>query len=42
MLTDKIYDRGANYRPVIFVESEEQKIAAQKSKIALEKSGIWG
>ncbi|MDR7696253.1 peptide-methionine (S)-S-oxide reductase MsrA [Lactococcus lactis] len=37
----QIYDRGANYRPVIFVESEEQKIAAQKSKIALEKSGIW-
>ena len=37
----QIYDRGANYRPVIFVESEEQRIAAQKSKIALEKSGIW-
>ena len=36
----QIYDRGANYRPVIFVESEEQRIAAQKSKIALEKSGI--
>ncbi|EQC83728.1 methionine sulfoxide reductase A [Lactococcus cremoris subsp. cremoris TIFN7] len=37
----QIYDRGANYRPVIFVESEEQKTAAKKSKIALEKSGIW-
>ncbi|RZI48820.1 peptide-methionine (S)-S-oxide reductase MsrA [Lactococcus kimchii] len=37
----QIFDRGLNYRPVIFVTSSEQKTSAQKSKEALEKSEIW-
>lgn len=32
-------DRGANYRPVIFYNSPEQKAAAEKSKQALAASG---
>ncbi|GBG96942.1 peptide-methionine (S)-S-oxide reductase MsrA [Lactococcus termiticola] len=34
-------DRGDNYRPVIFVESEEQKKLAEASKAAVEASGIY-
>lgn len=32
-------DRGSNYRPVIFYNSEEQKKSAEESKEKLEKSG---
>lgn len=32
-------DRGDNYRPVIFYNSDEQKLAAEKSKHELEESG---
>lgn len=32
-------DRGDNYRPVIFYQSEQQKQIAEKSKKALEASG---
>lgn len=32
-------DRGDNYRPVIFYNSDEQKLAAEKSKQELEESG---
>lgn len=32
-------DRGDNYRPVIFYNSNEQKLAAEKSKQELEESG---
>ena len=35
-------DRGAQYRSVIFYHSEEQKMLAEKSKQALEKSGRFG
>lgn len=37
----QFYDRGANYRPVIFVDGMEQRLAAQTSKQALEQSGEW-
>lgn len=32
-------DRGDNYRPVIYVNSPEQRVAAEKSKAALAASG---
>ena len=32
-------DRGNNYRPVIFYNSDEQKLVAEKSKQELEESG---
>lgn len=32
-------DRGESYKPVIFYHNEEQRIAAEKSKQALEESG---
>lgn len=32
-------DRGSQYRPVIYYNSEEQKLAAQKSKDSLANSG---
>lgn len=32
-------DRGDNYRPVIFYNSDEQKLVAEKSKQELEESG---
>jgi peptide methionine sulfoxide reductase msrA/msrB len=35
-------DRGRYYRSVIFYHDEEQKLAAQKSKEALGKSGCFG
>lgn len=34
-------DRGDNYRPVIFVENDEQKEIAQKSKARLQASGLF-
>lgn len=34
-------DRGDNYRPVIFVEDEEQRAIAQASKESLQKSGLF-
>ena len=35
-------DRGDNYRPVIFVNSPEQRRIAEKSKQALQESGEFG
>lgn len=35
-------DRGDNYRPVIFVNSDEQEEIANKSKALLAASGIFG
>lgn len=35
-------DRGDNYRPVIFVNSPEQRRIAKKSKRALQESGEFG
>ena len=35
-------DRGDNYRPVIFVNSPEQRQIAEGSKVALQESGIFG
>lgn len=35
----QFFDRGASYRPVIYVNSAEQKTAAEASKAALEASG---
>ncbi|QDK70957.1 peptide-methionine (S)-S-oxide reductase MsrA [Lactococcus protaetiae] len=37
----QIYDRGDNYRPVIFVENEVQREIAETSKQLLAESGIW-
>ncbi|MFZ2576950.1 MAG: peptide-methionine (S)-S-oxide reductase MsrA [Lactococcus hircilactis] len=37
----QIYDRGDNYRPVIFVENDEQRKKAIASKNKLEASKIW-
>lgn len=37
----QFHDRGDNYRPVIFVNSEEQLRTAEKSKKALEESGRY-
>jgi methionine-S-sulfoxide reductase len=34
-------DRGSQYRPEIFYHDEEQKVSAEKSKTALEKSGVF-
>lgn len=34
-------DFGAQYRSVIFTHSPEQKVAAEQSRLALEKSGKW-
>ncbi|MFV0556314.1 MAG: peptide-methionine (S)-S-oxide reductase MsrA [Lactovum sp.] len=34
-------DRGDNYRPVIFYQSENQHLIAENSKVNLEKSGIF-
>jgi peptide-methionine (S)-S-oxide reductase len=34
-------DRGDNYRPVIFVNSEEQRQSAEKSKQVLAESGVF-
>lgn len=34
-------DRGDQYRPVIYYNSEEQKRIAEKSKQALEQSGVF-
>lgn len=36
------WDVGKQYRSVIFYQDEKQKIAAEKSKKELEKSGKWG
>lgn len=33
-------DRGNEYRPAIFVHSAEQRVIAEKSRAALEKSGV--
>ena len=35
-------DRGSQYRPEIFVHSPEQRLAAERSKKALAKSGRFG
>lgn len=35
-------DRGDNYRPVIFVNSHEQRAIAEQSKAALQASGRFG
>jgi peptide methionine sulfoxide reductase msrA/msrB len=35
------YDRGVQYRSVIFYHNSRQKIAAEKSRTSLEKSGIF-
>lgn len=35
-------DRGDNYRPVIFVNSDEQRAVAEASKAQLQASGILG
>lgn len=35
-------DRGDNYRPVIFVNSDEQRAVAEASKAQLQASGIFG
>lgn len=32
-------DRGSSYRPVIYYTTEEQRVAAEKSKLALGQSG---
>ncbi|PCS01619.1 peptide-methionine (S)-S-oxide reductase MsrA [Lactococcus fujiensis] len=37
----QIYDRGSNYRPVIFVENAEQRVIAEKSKADLEATHLW-
>lgn len=37
----QFYDRGNNYRPAIYVENEEQRQAAEKSKQELSESGLW-
>ena len=37
----QFYDRGNNYRPAIYVENEEQRQAAEKSKLELSESGLW-
>ncbi|MDR0899761.1 MAG: peptide-methionine (S)-S-oxide reductase MsrA [Lactobacillaceae bacterium] len=39
--TGQFQDRGDNYRPVIFVNSEEQKKIAEKSKQELQDSQIF-
>ena len=40
--TGQFYDRGTSYRPVIFVNSEEQRQLAKESREALDKSGRFG
>ena len=35
-------DRGPHYRPVIWVQSEEERAAAESSKQALAESGVFG
>ena len=37
-----LQDRGDNYRPVIFVNSDEQRTIAEASKAQLQSSGIFG
>jgi len=37
--TEAVEDRGDNYRPVIFVENEEQEKIAKESKAQLQASG---
>ena len=37
----QFYDRGSNYRPVIYVENDEQRQTAEKSKQELSESGLW-
>lgn len=37
----QFFDRGDSYKTAIYTHSEEQRIAAEKSKETLEKSGIF-
>ncbi len=37
----QFYDRGAQYRPAIFYHNEHQKEAAEKSRAALDSSGVF-
>lgn len=37
----QIYDRGDNYRPVIFVDNDRHRKIAEESKLKLAQSGIW-
>lgn len=37
----QFFDRGESYKTAIYTHSEEQRVAAEKSKASLEESGIF-